>query len=191
MTDACGAPPMLRTSPAPGGLRLGQSVFHNKFGEGVVKFTKDHDPRHFRYGIFPVTKFWNPQNKKLEEMTDAERPMVFVRRPVFSRERWTHVLITFAQLNSGQPDGRGTLYLDGEPIGATQRVVPRANGESDEQRAGRADLRGAARGCQNWRGPAGGERGLQAFLSTFVAFEGQGDLSLHAAVVCADGCRER
>jgi hypothetical protein len=90
-----------------------------KWSEGAlfVEFTKDHTPRHFRYGIFPVTKFWNPQNKKLEEMTDAERPMVFVRRPVFSRERWTHVLITFAQLNSGQPDGRGTLYLDGEPIG--------------------------------------------------------------------------
>ena len=30
------APPMLRSSPAPGGLRLGQSVFHTKFGEGVV-----------------------------------------------------------------------------------------------------------------------------------------------------------
>jgi hypothetical protein len=90
-----------------------------KWSEGAlfIEFTKDHDPRHFRYGIFPVTKFWNPQNKKLEEMTDAERPMVFVRRPVFSRERWTHVLITFANLNSGQPDGRGTLYLDGEPIG--------------------------------------------------------------------------
>ena len=29
-------PPMLRSSPAPGGLRLGQSVFHTKFGEGVV-----------------------------------------------------------------------------------------------------------------------------------------------------------
>jgi len=30
------APPMLRSTPAPGGLRLGQSVFHTKFGEGVV-----------------------------------------------------------------------------------------------------------------------------------------------------------
>jgi len=90
-----------------------------RWGEGAlfVEFTKDHNPRHFRYGIFPVTKLWNPENKKLEEMTDAERPMVFVRRPVFSRERWTHVLITFAQLNSGRADGRGTLYLDGEPVG--------------------------------------------------------------------------
>ena len=90
-----------------------------KWSEGslFVEFTKDHDPRHFRYGIFPVTKFWNPHNKKLEEMTDAERPMVFVRHPVFSRDRWTHVLITFANLNSGQPDARGTLYLDGEGLG--------------------------------------------------------------------------
>ncbi len=90
-----------------------------RWGEGAlfVEFTKDHNPRHFRYGIFPVTKLWNPENKKLEEMTDAERPMVFVRRPVFSRERWTHVLITFAQINSARADGRGTLYLDGEPIG--------------------------------------------------------------------------
>ena len=50
-------------------------------------------------------------------MTDAERPMVFVRRPVFSRDRWTHVLITFANLNSGLPDARGTLYLAGEHVG--------------------------------------------------------------------------
>ena len=90
-----------------------------KWSEGAlfVEFTKDHQPRHFRYGIFPVTKFWNPANKKLEEMTDAERPMVFVRRPVFSRDRWTHVLITFANLNSGLPDARGTLYLAGERVG--------------------------------------------------------------------------
>ncbi|MDP3072989.1 MAG: LamG-like jellyroll fold domain-containing protein [Opitutaceae bacterium] len=92
-----------------------------KWADGAifVEFTKDHTPRHFRYGIFPVTSFWNPQNKKLEEMTDAERPMVPVRRPIFSRERWTHILITFAQLNSGESDGRGTLFVDGERIGAS------------------------------------------------------------------------
>ncbi|MBL9188651.1 MAG: hypothetical protein JNK23_14310 [Opitutaceae bacterium] len=93
-----------------------------KWADGAlfVEFTKDHAPRHFRYGIFPVTKFWNPQNKKLEEMTDAERPMVPVRRPIFSRERWTHIVITFARLNSGEPDGRGTLFVDGERIGASE-----------------------------------------------------------------------
>lgn len=92
-----------------------------KWADGAlfVEFTKDHTPRHFRYGIFPVTKFWNPQNKKLEEMTDAERPMVPVRRPIFGRDRWTHILITFANLNTGATDGRGTLHVDGERIGTS------------------------------------------------------------------------
>ena len=35
-TAAPPAPPMLRSSPGPAGLRLGQSVFHTKFGEGVI-----------------------------------------------------------------------------------------------------------------------------------------------------------
>lgn len=89
-------------------------------GSLFVEFTKDHTPRHFRFGIFPVTKFWNPQSKNLEAMTDAERPMVPVRRPVFFRDRWTHVLITFANLNTGRADGRGTLYLDGERMGTSE-----------------------------------------------------------------------
>lgn len=93
-----------------------------KWADGAlfVEFTKDHNPRHFRYGIFPQTPLWNPQNKKLEEMTDAERPMVPVRRPIFGRDRWTHILITFANLNSGRADGRGTLYVDGERIGTSE-----------------------------------------------------------------------
>ena len=93
-----------------------------KWADGAlfVEFTKDHTPRHFRYGIFPVTKFWNPQNKKLEEMTDAERPMVPVRRPIFGRGRWTHILITFANLNTGATDGRGTLFVDDERIGTSE-----------------------------------------------------------------------
>lgn len=89
-------------------------------GAVFIEFTKDHTPRHFRAGIFPVTKFWNPQNKKLEEMTDAERPMVPVRRPIFGRERWTHIVMTFAGLNSGRPDGRATLYVDGERSGTSE-----------------------------------------------------------------------
>jgi hypothetical protein len=89
-------------------------------GALFIEFTKDHTPRHFRYGIFPVTKFWNPANKKLEEMTDAERPMVPVRRPIFGRDRWTHIAVTFANLSTGRPDGRGTLYVDGERIGASE-----------------------------------------------------------------------
>ncbi len=90
------------------------------WGEGnmFVEFSKDHTPRHFRYAIMAVTKLWNPQNKKWEEMPDAERPMVPVLQPPFRRDRWTHVLVTFANANTGEKNGRGTLYLDGKKIGS-------------------------------------------------------------------------
>ena len=86
-------------------------------GNMFVEFSKDHTPRHFRYAIMAVTKFWNPNNRKWEEMPEPERPMVAVHQPPFRRDRWTHVLVTFANINSGSPDGRGTLYLDGKKQG--------------------------------------------------------------------------
>ncbi len=82
-------------------------------GNLFVEFSKDHTPRHFRFVIMAVTRFWNPENKKWEEMPDHERPMVSIKEPAFRRDRWTHVLVTFANINSGEKDGRGTLYLDG------------------------------------------------------------------------------
>lgn len=87
-------------------------------GNMFVEFSKDHTPRHFRFGLMAVTKFWNPHNRKYEEMPEAERPIVPVHRPPFRRDRWTHVLVTFANVNSGAADGRGTLYLDGRKQGA-------------------------------------------------------------------------
>ena len=86
-------------------------------GNLFVEFSKDHTPRHFRFAIMAVTRFWNPQNRKWEEMPEPERPMTAVHRPPFTRERWTHVLVTFAGINSGAADGRGTLYLDGRKQG--------------------------------------------------------------------------
>ncbi|MEY4004287.1 MAG: hypothetical protein RLZZ221_383 [Verrucomicrobiota bacterium] len=87
-------------------------------GNLFVEFSKDHTPRHFRFAIMAVTRYWNPQNRKWEEMPEPERPMTAVHRPPFSRERWTHVLVTFSRINSGAPDGRGTLYLDGRKQGS-------------------------------------------------------------------------
>lgn len=96
-------------------------VYAQAWTEGnlFVEFSKDHTPRHFRFGIMPITKFWNPQNRKYEEMPEAERPIVPVHQAPFRRDRWTHVLVTFANINSGAADGRGTLYLDGARVGTS------------------------------------------------------------------------
>ena len=86
-------------------------------GKMFVEFSKDHTPRHFRFVVMGLDKFWNPNARKYEEMSDAERPMVAVHKPPFRRDHWTHVVITFANVNSGEKNGRGTLYLDGKKQG--------------------------------------------------------------------------
>jgi len=87
------------------------------WGEGnmFVEFSKDHNPRHFRYAIMAVTKLWNPNAEKWEEM--SRRPMTAVENPPFRRDRWTHVCFTFGNANTGKKDGWGRLYLDGVKSG--------------------------------------------------------------------------
>ncbi|MBL8799579.1 MAG: LamG domain-containing protein [Planctomycetia bacterium] len=82
-----------------------------------VDFTKDEKPRHFRLGIYSDHKVWNPKGLKFEQVPVADRPLSeHIEKPPFATGKWTHVLFTFAQLNSGKPDGVGKLYLDGKPV---------------------------------------------------------------------------
>ena len=90
------------------------------WGEGnmFVEFSKDHTPRHFRYALLPITRLWNPANRKWEDIPEPERPMVPVHQPPFRRDQWTHVCFTFGNANTGRKDGWGRLYLDGKLQGA-------------------------------------------------------------------------
>jgi hypothetical protein len=81
-----------------------------------VDFTKDDKPRHFRLGIYSDFKVWNPKGLKFEQVPVADRPLSEeIAKPPFAAGKWTHVLFTFAGLNTGKPDGAGRLYLDGKP----------------------------------------------------------------------------
>lgn len=87
---------------------------HWEQGNMFIEFSKDHTPRHFRYAMLPVKQTWNPRNLGWEAIPDQERPMAAVYRPPFARERWTHVVFCFGNLNTGAKDGWGRLYLNGE-----------------------------------------------------------------------------
>jgi hypothetical protein len=78
-----------------------------------TEFTKDDKPREFRFGAYADPACWNPQKRKWEDMPLAEKPLVPVLRPPFSRDRWTHVVFTWEKFNSGKPDGVARLYVDG------------------------------------------------------------------------------
>jgi len=70
--------------------------------------------RDFRLGVFADYAFWNPDNIRWDQIPAPQRPMVVVPDPPFARDRWTHVLFTFENVN-GPEDAEAvcTLYLDG------------------------------------------------------------------------------
>lgn len=88
-----------------------------------VDFDKDL-PRDLRLGVFSDHDFWNPKQINWEDFPVDKRPMVTVKRPPFSSDKWTHVAFTFTNVNStsDQPSV-AKLYLDGELQGIIKRPM--------------------------------------------------------------------
>ena len=80
-------------------------------GSFFVDFNKDGDPRDFRLGAFADLNVWNPGKK---EVPEDQRPLFPVQAPPFGKDRWTHVLFTWANFNTGKKDGVAKLFLNGE-----------------------------------------------------------------------------
>lgn len=79
-----------------------------------TEFTKDEKPREFRLGAYADLKVWNPNNRDWNAIPLAEKPLIPVLHPPFSRDRWTHVAFTWENYNTGQANGATRLYLDGQ-----------------------------------------------------------------------------
>jgi hypothetical protein len=71
-------------------------------------------PRPFRLGVYPDFKVWNPENRDFKEIPSEEKPLFGIEHPPFSADRWTHVVFTWENFNTGKPDGVAKLYLDGK-----------------------------------------------------------------------------
>lgn len=83
-----------------------------------VEFEKRKESIPFRLGVYSDFKVWNPQNRKWEEIPFGDKPLVTVEKPPFGRRKWTHVLFTFENFNTGATNGVANLYLDGKFQGA-------------------------------------------------------------------------
>jgi hypothetical protein len=83
-----------------------------------VEFEKRTESIPFRLGVYADFKVWNPDNRKFAEIPFAEKPLLTVDKPPFGPGRWTHVVFTFGNFNTGRPDGVARLYLDGRPHGS-------------------------------------------------------------------------
>ena len=85
-----------------------------------VDFSKD-PPREFRLGVFGDLEVWNPRKISPNDNPDFINRLVAVTSPPFQRGSWTHVVMTYAGLNS-EAGGTARLYLDGRLQGATEGI---------------------------------------------------------------------
>lgn len=91
-----------------------------KKGFIFLEWSKDETPRFFRYAIRPLFPIWNPTNVAWADIPFEKRPMVQVSRAPFSREAWTHVVFTVANINDKSKKPSGQLYLNGKKQGSIE-----------------------------------------------------------------------
>ena len=83
-----------------------------------VDFTKDDKPRKFRLGVMGDLEVWNPENKNDE--VETEKRLVTVTQPPFKSGKWTHIVITYSEINTNTSACK--LYLDGQFQGVVEGV---------------------------------------------------------------------
>ena len=92
-------------------------ITNKKWNDASFFVDFDNTPaRDFRLGVFSDLKFWNPKNTDFEKIPVGDRPMVTVKQPPFSRDRWTHVAFTWSEFNTNR-ETEATLYLHGKKQG--------------------------------------------------------------------------
>jgi len=85
-----------------------------------VDFT-NKNPRSFRMGVFGDLEVWNPKNISPDENPDFNNRLIVAGDRPFSRQNWTHVVISYTNL--GSEDAKADFYVNGKLQG-TQEDIP-------------------------------------------------------------------
>jgi hypothetical protein len=72
-------------------------------------------------GVFGDAEVWNPGGGEGGDHPEFLDRLVPAQAMPFSRDEWTHVVIRFSHLNTGQ--GRATLFLNGKSQGAQENIT--------------------------------------------------------------------
>ncbi|OEK00549.1 hypothetical protein BFP97_03075 [Roseivirga sp. 4D4] len=84
-----------------------------------VDFT-DETPPSFRLGVIGDKAAWSQDTITSSSQETFERRIIKVEKPQFSREQWTHILITYKGLGTAQ--SKAQLYLNGEKQGTVSGI---------------------------------------------------------------------
>ncbi len=84
-----------------------------------VDFT-DKNPRKFRMGIFGDLTVWNPKNISPDDNPDFNNRLVVADDGHFGSDRWTHVVISYSNLNTSS--AKADFYVNGKLQGSTANI---------------------------------------------------------------------
>jgi len=93
-----------------------------------VDFTKEN-PRDFRLGVIGDRNVWNPESIQEEDSLFLPQ-LAPVKNPPFAKDKWTHVLINFSNLNT--QNGEASLYMNGELKGTRSNITDPFTWELDQ-----------------------------------------------------------
>ena len=95
------------------------NITDHKFNDAAlwVDFTDDN-PREFRLGVLGDLEVWNPENKN--DDAQIQKRTVTVKQPPFKSGKWTHIVITYSEVNTNKSACK--LYLDGQFKGVVKDV---------------------------------------------------------------------
>ncbi len=92
----------------------------SKKGFIFLEWSKDETPRFFRYAIRPLFHIWNPHNVQWADIPFDKRPMVQVSGPHFSKDKWTNVVFTLANINDKAEKPVGKMYINSRLQGSIE-----------------------------------------------------------------------
>ena len=70
------------------------------------------NPRSFRMGLYGDVTVWNPHKIAPDDNPAFQNRLLPAKNRTFSREKWTHVVISFSDLNTSS--GIGHFYINGQ-----------------------------------------------------------------------------
>lgn len=85
-----------------------------------VDFTKEN-PRDFRLGVIGDMDAWTKDTLNTPVDTVMEKRFVRVTDLPFTKENWTHILISYQNL--GTPQSTASLYMDGQKMGSIDGIT--------------------------------------------------------------------
>ena len=78
----------------------------------------DTKPRDFRMGVFPAV----PAGQKPIPENDPKAPIIALKKVGFAADKWSHVVLSWNNLDTGKKDAHAVLYVDGKKIGELKDV---------------------------------------------------------------------